>query len=69
MSQVSQPGGLRLLLPERLMLLAFGPWNGRLRVGLRPYLEAALASAVARVWTAGPAVGQSGVPGLLLPDP
>lgn len=30
------------------MLLAFGPRNGRLRVGmrLRPYLEAALAGAV-----------------------
>jgi hypothetical protein len=39
---------MRLLLPEQLMLLAFGPWNGRLRVGLRlrPYLEAALAGAV-----------------------
>jgi hypothetical protein len=48
MSQASQPGGARLLLPEQLMLLAFGPWNGRLRVGirLRPYLELALAGAV-----------------------
>jgi hypothetical protein len=48
MSQVSQPGSVRLLLPEQLMLLAFGPWNGRLRVGMRrrPYLEAGLAGAV-----------------------
>ena len=48
MSQVSQPGGVPLLLPEQLMLLAFGPWNGQLRVGirLRPYLETALAGAV-----------------------
>jgi Golgi phosphoprotein 3 (GPP34) len=44
---VSQPGGVPLL-PERLMLLAFGPLDGRLRVGmrLRPYLELALAGAV-----------------------
>jgi Golgi phosphoprotein 3 (GPP34) len=48
MSAVSQPGGVRLLLPEQLMLLAFAPWNGRLRVGLRlrPYLQVALAGAV-----------------------
>lgn len=48
MSQVSPPGGIRLLLPEQLMLLAFDPWNGRLRVSLRlrPYLELALAGAV-----------------------
>jgi hypothetical protein len=48
MSQVSSPRCVRLLLPEQLMLLAFGPWNGRLRGGmrLRPYLEAALAGAV-----------------------
>jgi hypothetical protein len=46
--QVSQPAGTRLLLAEQLMLLAFSPGNGRLRVGLsqRPYLEAGLAGAV-----------------------
>lgn len=45
---MSQPGVVRLLLPEQLMLLAFASWNGRLRVGLRlrPYLQVALAGAV-----------------------
>jgi Golgi phosphoprotein 3 (GPP34) len=48
MPQVSQPESLLLLLPEQLILLAFGPWNGRLGAGMRPrpYLEAALAGAV-----------------------
>jgi hypothetical protein len=43
--QVSQPGGMPLLLPDQLMLAAFSPGNGRLRSRDRPYLTFGLAGA------------------------
>jgi hypothetical protein len=44
--QAGPPAGLRLLLAEQLMLLAFTGGNGRLRLGPRSYLALGLAGAV-----------------------